>query len=172
MPLHGKIQVVEAITTPAEMSRMVDEVMVPVDAVVVDRLPGYERAIILPESIQNVLVPGRETAHELGWVLGYEVENWAQLSEAIYDGLPTSEAVLASVGADMATEWETPMLVRGPNQRVCYMGVRWLAPSKGAPTFITATVEQSARNEQLIEFGVRARGPDPLLLQRASGLVA
>lgn len=150
----------------------VPAVVVPVETIVEAQLPGYEGVVILPERVQAVVSPGPGEGTEFTQVFGYEFAHWHQLSEQIEDKLPMTQAVLLGPATSGGEEWQTTMLITGPNQIVAYVAVKWeVALTKAPTTFLTATFERSERNIELRDFGIRPLG-DSLLFARGSGLVA
>jgi hypothetical protein len=132
--------------------------------------------VILPERVKDVFAPEAEAARvERGEVtfaeaLGCDAEYWEPFAEQTSEKLATTEAVFIAPCTG-ATEWSTTMVVVGPTQKISYVAMKWRVPwAKGPATFVTASVEQSERNADLLAYGARS-GREPLLMQRRSGVV-
>lgn len=147
----------------------------PVKAVMVERLPGYEGAVIPREKLRGyVLNPksdrGQHKARLFAKELGLEQGDWRYLKVQIGEGLPESEAVLIDPDhKGYGQEWEVAVLVLGRNRCVRYVSTKWLVPAKGPTRFITAWPERSQRNRELQALGPLAVGTPSFLAERGSG---
>jgi hypothetical protein len=121
-------------------------------SVAVERLPGYEEAVVPPEKLCGYALnfeheTGRHKARVFKGALGIEQQDWRYLHDQIIEGLPESEAILHHETIRETVRWQNwtvPILVAGRNSHSGYVKTVWtIRADDRKPKLTTAYVERS-----------------------------
>lgn len=112
-----------------------------------NKLPNSICAVTVQDKLQKYLLNsnhpvGKHKAKVINSVLGYNYENWNELSDKIFDGLQTT-AINKQTNTEYGTKYIVPIRINGKKNKSMVLNTVWqIDTDSNIPRFITSTFDK------------------------------